>query len=390
MDPVRNPFAPGAGTQPPALAGRDDIILDADIALQRIMSGRSAKSQIFLGLRGTGKTVLLNKVEDMADEHNHITAYVEAPDNGKFLELLLPEMVTALRKFSNVESAKALAHAGLQALRSLVSVFKLSYGEFGLSVDPAPGTADSGNLEKDLVDVFLAVGRAAKSAQKTWTLLVDELQYLSEAELSALIVALHRCGQKQLPILMFGAGLPQIAALSGEAKSYAERLFHFRAIGPLPQKAALAALQKPIEDEGEQIDDEALAAIIKETGGYPYFLQEWGFQIWNLAEVSPIDSSVARAATVSALNRLDEGFFRVRFDRLTPKERDYVFAMAKLGKGPYLSGDVAKKLGLKSKSLGPRRANIIHKGMIYSPEHGSIDFTVPLYDEFLKRLDTGV
>lgn len=385
MDAVRNPFAPGAGTQPPALVARDDIIHDADIALQRIKIGKSAKSQIFLGLRGTGKTVLLNKVEDMAENYHHITAFVEAPDNGKFLELLLPEMVTALRKFSSVEAAKALAHSGLKALRSLVSAFHISYGEFGLSVDPEPGTADSGNLEKDLMDVFLAVGRAAKSAGQTWTLLVDELQYLSLKELSALIVALHRCGQKQLPVLMFGAGLPQIAALSGDAKSYAERLFHFRTIGPLPQQEAVAALRKPIEDEGEKITDEALEAIIEETCGYPYFIQEWGFQIWNLADLSPIDITVAHAATISALKRLDEGFFRVRFDRLTPKERDYVFAMAKLGTGPYLSGEVAKKLGVQSKSLGPRRANIIHKGMIYSPEHGSIAFTVPLFEKFLER-----
>ena len=188
-----------------------------------------------------------------------------------------------------------------------------------------------------------------------------------------------------MPVIFFGAGLPQVAALSGEAKSYAERLFNYPSIGALDINSGKAAIQQPILDEEEVILDEALDIIFEKTQGYPYFLQEWGFQAWNIAENSPIDASVINAATPAALRRLDEGFFRVRFDRLTPKERDYVFAMAKLGKGPYRSSDVADILGERAQSLGPCRAKIISKGMIYSPAHGDIDFTVPMFEDYLRR-----
>lgn len=385
MDPVRNPFAPGAGSQPPELAGRDEIISDADIALQRILLGRQTKSQILLGLRGTGKTVLLNKIEQLAESHGHLTSFIEAPENNSLAELLYPKLHQVLRRLSSVESAKATAHNAMRALRSFASAFKISVGDLSVSVDPETGTADSGNLELDLCDLFVRVGEAAKSAGKAWTLLIDEIQYLTEEELSALIVAIHRISQKNLPVIFFGAGLPQVAALSGEAKSYAERLFNYRTVDALDKAAATAAIRQPIEDEEESISGEALETIIKETQAYPYFLQEWGYQAWNLTESSPITVEDVKRASSAALRRLDEGFFRVRFDRLTPKEREYVIAMAGLGKGPYRSSDVADVLGEKVQSLGPRRAKIIRKGMIYSPAHGDIDFTVPMFDEYLTR-----
>jgi hypothetical protein len=221
---------------------------------------------------------------------------------------------------------------------------------------------------------------------QAWTLLIDEVQYLAESELSALIVSIHRVNQKQLPIMFFGAVLPQIAALAGDAKSYAERLFDFPGVGPLDESAAVAAIRKPIVDEGESITDEALDAIVKQTERYPYFLQEWGYQAWNTADNSPIDTEDFESATTAAFKRLDEGFFRVRFDRLTPKERDYVIAMASVGnRGPYRSSDVAEVLGLSMQKLGTRRAGIIHKGMIYSQAHGDIDFTVPMFADYLRR-----
>ncbi|MFZ4072494.1 MAG: ATP-binding protein [Caulobacterales bacterium] len=385
MDAVRNPFAPGAGSRPPELAGRDAILRDAEIAIQRIVAGRHDKSQILLGLRGSGKTVLLNAFEALAQKHDHVTSFVEAPDGSHLAELLFPKLQQALRRLSGIESAKAAAHAGMRALRSFASAFKIKIGEIAISVDAAPGVADSGNLEFDLVDVFLALGEAAKAAGRGWTLLIDELQYLDEKELAALIVAIHRANQKGLPVLFFGAGLPQIAALTGDAKSYAERLFSFPPIGALEPEAASAAIRQPIQDEGESIDDAALKEIVRATEGYPYFLQEWGFQAWNVAEASPIGFENAEVASVNALRRLDEGFFRVRFDRLTPRERDYVVAMAHLGRGPYRSSEVADSLGENVQSLGPRRASIIAKGMIYSPAYGDIAFTVPRFDDFLRR-----
>ncbi len=385
MDQIANPFAPGTGSQPPALAGRSSILETARIALLRVIKGRHDKSQILLGLRGTGKTVLLNKIEAMAEESGHLTSFLEAPEDNRLADLLYPAVHQVLQKLSLVEGAKAMSHRALAALRGFASVFKIEFGDVSISVDAEPGLANSGNLEVDVTALFQEVGKAAKAAKKGWTLLVDELQYLKKEELSALIVAIHRIAQKGLPVTFFGAGLPQIAALSGNAKSYAERLFDYPPIGALDEQAAFDAIQKPIIDEGEAIDRCALQAIYEKTHGYPYFLQEWGYQAWNAAAKSPINISDIEQASKAALRRLDDGFFRVRLDRLTPKEKEYVRAMADLGTGPYRSADVADKLGQDVQALGPRRAQIIRKGMIFSPAHGDIAFTVPLFEDFLRR-----
>lgn len=385
MDPVRNPFAPGAGSRPPELAGRDSIIDSADIAIQRVLQGRHDKSQILLGLRGTGKTVLLNAIEELAEKHNHLTSFIEAPEDQSLVQLIYPKVHQVLRRLSGAETAKAAAYRAMQALKSFAGKFKISMGDFSISVDPEPGVADSGNLEFDMVDLLLRVGEAAKAAGRAWTLLIDEIQYLSEKDLAALIVAMHRVNQKRLPILMFGAGLPQVAALSGDAKSYAERLFDYPALGPLDKEAAFDAIRQPIEDEGEAISKKSLGIIFQRTKGYPYFLQEWGYQTWNAADRSPFQPRHVEAASPQVLARLDGGFFRVRIDRLTPKEREYVFAMASLGEGPYRSSDVAEQLKESTQSLGPRRAKIINKGMIYSPAHGDIAFTVPMFEDYLMR-----
>jgi len=385
MDPVRNPFAPGAGSQPPELAGRDDVVSDATITLQRVLLGKHAQSQIMLGLRGTGKTVLLNTIETAAEEAGYLTSVVEAPEDKPLADLLYPKLQQVLRKLSLVAAAKAKTHDAMGALRSFASAFKVVIGDVSISVDPAPGVADSGNLEYDLSDLFVAIGNAAKAAGRGWCLLIDEVQYLKQEEFAALIVAMHRITQKRLPVIFFGAGLPQIAGLSGDAKSYAERLFTYPKIGPLDRHAAETAIREPIKDEGEDITQEALSQLVTITQGYPYFLQEWGFQAWNLAAASPIDLDDLDRASENALRRLDDGFFQVRFDRLTPKERDYVIAMAQLGKGPYRSSEVADQLGEAPSKLGPRRAQIIAKGMIYSPQYGDIDFTVPMFDDYLRR-----
>jgi hypothetical protein len=385
MDPVRNPFAPGAGSQPPELAGREEIVAAANTALQRVLIGRPAQSQMLLGLRGVGKTVLLNKIEQIAEGHGYLTSFIEAPEDRTLVDLLYPKIHQVLRKLSLVEAAKTAAHSAMRALRSFASVFKIGVGDLELSVDPELGVADSGNLEYDITELFLKVGEAAKAAGRAWALLIDEVQYLSTEELGALIVAIHRVNQKAMPVLLFGAGLPAIAALTGDAKSYAERLFIFPKVDALSSKDAANAIRQPITDEGESIDEELLAQIVALTKGYPYFLQEWGHQVWNTSPNSPIAINCLEVAKKEALRRLDEGFFKVRIDRLTPKEKEYVIAMARLGAGPYRSADVADVLNERLTSLGPRRAQIIAKGMIYSPAHGDIAFTVPMFDEYLKR-----
>ena len=385
MDPVRNPFAPGAGSQPPELAGREEIIAAAETALQRVLLGRPAQSQMLLGLRGVGKTVLLNRIEQIAEKHGYLTSFIEAPEDRKLVDLLYPRVHQVIRKLSLSEAAKTVTHSAMRALRSFAGAFKISAGDFEVSVDAEPGVADSGNLEYDITELFLKVGEAAKAAGRGWALLIDEVQYLSTEELGALIVAIHRINQKALPVLLFGAGLPAIAALAGDAKSYAERLFIFPKVDALPKDDAINAIRQPIEEEGEAIDADILERIVSSTKGYPYFLQEWGYQVWNVSSHSPIAMHCMEVAEKAALRRLDEGFFKVRIDRLTPKEKEYVIAMARLGTGPYRSSDVAEVLEEKLATLGPRRAQIIAKGMIYSPAHGDIAFTVPMFEEYLKR-----
>lgn len=385
MDPVRNPFSPGAGSRPPELAGREEVVHTAEISLKRVKIGRSAQSQIFLGLRGTGKTVLLNEVEALAKNEGFITAFIEAPENKKLSELLYPTMRQALRKLSAIEQARHVATRGMRALRSFASVFKIKMADVELGVEPEPGVADSGDIIMDLPELFEAIGEAAKAAEKGWVLLIDEVQYLSEEELEAVIVSVHKMSQRNLPVMVFAGGLPQIAKLSGDAKSYAERLFIFPKVGALEEGAARNAISKPLDLEEASATEAALDAIIDVTNGYPFFLQEWGHHAWNVASGSPIQEADVQEATERALTRLDEGFFRVRFDRLTRAEVEYVQAMAELGEGPYKVNDVANRLGKEPKSLGPRRASIIRKGMIYSPSYGEIDFTVPLFDDFLRR-----
>lgn len=385
MDPLKNPFAPGAGSQPPELAGRDHILAQADIALQRVLLGRQGRSQIMLGLRGVGKTVLLNKIEQLAENHYHIASFLEAPEGLGLAQTLYPRMAQVLRRLSAMESARARVVAGMRALRGFAIAFKIGPLEVSLPADPEPGVADSGLLEADLADLFVRIGEAAQSAGKGWALIIDEVQYLRTEELAAVIVALHRASQRGLPIVFFGAGLPQVARLAGEAKSYAERLFTFFSVGALESASAKQAIVEPIRAGGETITSTAADRIIRETQGYPYFLQEWGFQTWKLAQRSPISEDVVEGATKMALEQLDSGFFRVRYDYLTAGERNYVRAMSQLGKGPYKTAEVAKVMKEKITALGPRRANIVKKGIIYSPGHGAVDFTVPLFDEFLRR-----
>lgn len=384
MDRRRNPFAPGAGTRPPELAGRDKIVEDATVALARIRDGRSAKSQMLLGLRGVGKTVLLNEIGRIAERERYRTIELEAPENRRLAEMLVPSLRRLLNRLSTVENARAIATRALRGLQGFASIFKVTVGGADIGV-AEPDLAATGHLETDLPDLLLLVAEAARAADTPVVLLLDEVQYLSTEDLAALIVSVHKLGQRGLPVAFFGAGLPSLAALAGEAKSYAERLFDYPDVGALGEADAERAIREPLRSEGVEIEPAALSAIVERTEGYPYFLQEWGASAWDVAAGSPITLRDADRATTAALLRLDEGFFRVRLDRLTPREKEYMRAMAELGRGPHRSGDIAAALGVKVTSVGFVRKELTRKGMVYSPQHGDTAFTVPMFDQFMKR-----
>lgn len=388
MDPIRNPFAPGAGTPPPELAGRDLLRSTLRVALERSRIGRPAKSAMLVGLRGVGKTVLLDRVRMDAEASGIHTIRVEAPEGRSLPALLAPQLRQALLRLSQSEAAKAHAIRGLRALAGFARKLKVTYGdiEVGIDHEAEPGLADNGDLEHDLQALIEQVGAAARAAGTALALFVDELQYVPEAQLAALITAMHRTEQRQLPVVLVGAGLPQLRGQMGNAKSYAERLFDFPEIGALPPDAARQALVKPVEHEGVQITPEALEEILRVTQGYAYFVQVWGSHTWLAAPASPLTIEDVRTASAAAVATMDEGFFRVRFDRCTPKEKRYLRAMAELGAGPHRSGDIANCVGEKVSSLAPTRSSLIVKGMIWSPNFGDTAFTVPMFDQFMKRI----
>ncbi|MDP2332670.1 MAG: ATP-binding protein [Reyranella sp.] len=391
MDAVSNPFAPGAGTPPPELAGRDELRETIRVAIERVRRGLPARSMMLVGLRGVGKTVLLDRMRDDAESTGIHTLRMEAPEGRSLPALLAPQLRQALLRLSRVERAQELSRRALRALAGFAKSLKIKYAdiEVGLDFDPEPGLADNGDLEHDLQALLAAAGEAAKAAGTAFAIFIDELQYVREEELAALIVALHRTAQRQLPVILIGAGLPQLRGRMGEAKSYAERMFEFPEIGALPRDAAKLAITKPLRDQGVDVTSAALDRIVTETHGYPYFVQEWGKHSWEAAGASPISERNVESASVAAIAALDESFFRVRFDRLTPSEKKYLRAMAQLGPGPHRSGDIAAELDRAVSSLGPTRSQLIVKGMIWSPNHGDTAFTVPLFDEFMRRIMPG-
>ncbi|MGE0484027.1 MAG: AAA family ATPase [Gammaproteobacteria bacterium] len=391
MDPVRNPYAPGAGTPPPELAGRDDLCERIRIALERVKLGRPAKSLLMVGLRGAGKTVLLDRMRDDAEAVGIQTLRIEAPEGRSLPAILAPELRRALLRLSRVEQAADLARRALRGLAGFVGALRLKYQdiEVGIDFEPEPGLADNGDLELDLQALLEAAGRAAREAGTALAIFIDELQYVDEDQLAALITALHRTAQRQLPVVLIGAGLPQLRGHMGRAKSYAERLFEFPEVGPLTVDAAHDAIAKPAAAEGVAFGPGAVERIVAATEGYPYFLQEWGKHAWDAAQASPITLADVEAGSITALAAMDANFFRVRFDRLTPTEKRYLRAMAELGPGPHRSGAVADVLGRDVRSLGPTRAQLIGKGMIWSPSHGDTAFTVPLFDAFMRRIMPG-
>lgn len=388
MDPRTNPYAPGAGNPPPELVGRDEIIEKVFIELDRCRNGFSHRSFLMVGLRGVGKTVLLNHLATNAEADGFAIVSIETPEKRSLPALLAPALRSALLRLDHLASASHMAKKAYRVLASFIGGMKLKYNDLEVSVDieKEPGLADSGDLESDLIDLFVQIGLTVKSHKTALVLFIDEIQYIKETEFAALIMALHKCSQKQLPVSIIGAGLPQLVGQAGKAKSYAERLFLYPEIGPLNKQAAKKAVTAPALRQGVKYTKEALDEILLRTKGYPYFLQEWGRHCWRCAEKSPINGKDSKRATRFAIDELDTSFFRVRFDRLTPGEKRYLRAMAELGSGPYRSGDIAHILKKEVQAVAPIRASLINKGMIYSPDHGDNSFTVPLFDGYMKRV----
>lgn len=361
------------------------------IATERARRGNPAKSVLMVGLRGVGKTVLLDRMRDDAESLGVHTVRIEAPEGRSLPAMLAPQIRQALLRMSQVAQAKELATRALRGLAGFVTGMKVKFNdiEVGLDYAPEPGLADNGDLEHDLQSLLEHVGKAAKAADTALVIFIDELQYVPETQLAALITAMHRCAQRKAPVMLVGAGLPQLRGQMGNAKSYAERLFDFPEVGPLTNAAAQLAIRKPVHDQHADITDDAVSDIVAVTRGYPYFLQEWGKHSWDAAAASPIERDDVERANALSIAALDESFFRVRFDRLTPSEKKYIRAMAELGPGPHRSGAVAEALKREVTALAPTRSQLIVKGMVWSPNHGDTAFTVPLFDEFMRRIIPG-
>lgn len=382
MNPVNNPFTPGAGTPPPELAGREEILEQAKYAILRTKSLKAAKSQIMLGLRGVGKTVLLNRIDQIAEESGGQTAIFEASSSETLPEMMAQQLYRLLLKMDRGKKAGNDLKRTFELLSEFASLFKVKVGDLEVGMSPVKLT---GNLILDLGDLFQAMGEAAKARKTLVVILIDEIQYLKEDDLAALIMAVHKISQKQLPLLIFGAGLPQLAKLVGEAKSYAERLFEYISIDRLNEKSARQALEKPVLKEKVIFEADAIKRIIVETEGYPYFIQLWGSKAWDVADASPITLEDVKTASEAATLSLDTGFFRIRYDRLTERQQEYVRAMAMVGHLPVKSIEVADIMKMSVHKAAPVRDEVIRKGMAYSPSRGLITFSVPKFEEYLRR-----
>jgi len=382
MKATHNPYNPGAGVPPPELTGRDALIEAARVAIARAKAGRPAKSAIMLGLRGVGKTVLLNRFEALAEEEGCQTALIEIDPTNTLAQQLAPPLQQILHRLDRLKKTGADLQKAFGSLRSFASMFKATVADIDFSL---AGPAATGDLSIDLTDLFVAIAEAAKKRDTAIILLIDEIQYLKKGDLGALIMAMHKVAQRQLPLLLFGGGLPQLAKLAGDAKSYAERLFDYPPIGPLDEAGARLALTAPAEREGVKYAKDALDYVVEQTGRYPFFLQVWGAHCWDVAAKSPITLADAKRASETAIAALDEGIFKVRLARLTERQQAYARAMAEFGPEPVNSSDVANAMGLSLSQAAPIRDELIKKGMAYSPERGLIGFTVPKFDDYMRR-----
>lgn len=389
MRPHDNPYTPNAGARPPALVGRDPQLEAFEVLLDRLRRGHTEQSMLITGLRGVGKTVLLGAFEDRARGRDWTTVEAEITKNVEFGPRMAQLVRRALLQVAPKAKWRERGRRAAAVLKSFqVTVSPQGQLTVGLDVDAAEGLADSGSLGEDLTDVLVALGEAAREQDRGVVFLFDEVQFLTTVELEALIAALHKTVQRQLPITLVGAGLPQLPRLAGEAKSYAERLFQFPMIGELDESEASEALTKPAEPLGVGYEEDAVKAIVEYTQGYPYFLQEYGKLVWDGAPASPIRRRDVEDAREAVEAKLDSSFFRVRTDRVTELELQYMRAMAELGADAQAAKDVAGLMDRTSEQLGPTRSRLIEKGLLYTPTHGFAAFTVPQFDRYMRRAHT--
>lgn len=386
MERANNPYTPNAGAPPRYLAGRRAEVEDFRVLLKRLARGYTEQSLVVTGLRGVGKTVLLGEYQKIAADEDWVAVDAEVSKSTRFG----PQMANLARRALLQTSPKARWGDRARAAAAVLKSFSLTMQPdgtltAGLDVEAQAGQADSGSLNDDLADVFEAIGNAAAECSRGVVFLFDEIQFLSKVELEALIGAVHRTVQRQLPVTFAGAGLPQLPGLAGEAKSYAERLFRFPMIGELDRAAAAAALVEPARPEGVTFEPGAVELILEYTEGYPYFIQEYGRAVWNLADGPEVTAADAASARTLVEAELDESFFRSRIQRSTAEERRYMRAMAELGSDAQKAADVAEVLGRTSEQVAPLRARLISKGLLFTPRYGFAKFTVPQFDRFMRR-----
>jgi hypothetical protein len=386
MDRLRNPFTPGAGALPPELAGRSSVIEDGRILAGRSLLGRYEKSMLLLGLRGVGKTVLLKHLAEDARQRGVVPIVAEIRDaDGDFEELAL-RIKAALDAIDFASGMKTAVNRAFSVLRNFVKTFSLNVGEFGISLETTQSAASSGRMELDLCEVLLACSRAAKESGKAIGLYIDELQNLRIEAMRGIIVALHFAAQESLPLYLVGSGLPSIRALVGKSKTYAERMFNYAEVGALSEADVDLAITIPLNNNGIDIESEAISEIYRMTQGYPYFLQEYGYQIWNAAKKSPIAAKDVELIEGDVRKRLDSNFFDVRFDRISGREMEFLRTMSGFPQGgPIATSDIAREMNRSPSAISPIRASLVRKGIIYAPAYGGVAYTVPMFADYLKR-----
>ena len=382
-----NPYTPGAGAMPAYLAGRDDIINNASKALNALKKGYPQQSVIYYGLRGVGKTVLLNRIEESAEEFDILYEHIEIAEKGSFVRQISNSSKKLIHRMSITESAKEVAKKALGILKAFNVSWNPEDNTFSAGLSEPSPYISTGVLTDDLTEMFVSMGRTAVKAGMALCFFIDEIQYMKEPEMEALINALHRVNQLRLPIMMFGAGLPKILKIMGEVKSYSERLFKYFQIDCLSDDDAEAAVVNPAIEFGVTYDSTSIDKIIQLTKGYPYFIQELCSTIWEYSETEAIQLADVEKVIATFLSQLDESFFKVRYERCTKTEHDFLFAMVKCGELPCTISNVAKILRKKVSTISPLRAQLISKGIIHSTGYAEIDFTVPLFDEYLRRIN---
>jgi AAA ATPase domain len=388
VDRQANPYTPGAGARPPLLAGRGEELEDFRVAFARLGAGQFARSFVLDGLRGVGKTVLLNEADVIARERRWITSgVVECNEDDQLPRLMARLCHRALRKLSVAKRMSSSVERALGVLRAFTFVMDgAGTWRFNIDVKTVTGVADSGDPEADIVELLAEVGNAASQHGSGVAFFLDEMQYLGKASLGLLAAAMHGVGQQNAPVLLVGAGLPQLPLMLKNARPYTERLFEYRTIEGLPRPTAANALTVPAERLGVPFDRDALELVLDHTQGYPHFLQQWGETVWRESDGPAITLADAQVAEELVNDELDRRFFRDRYERATEAEAIYMAAMADLGDAPRSSTEIAAHMGMKQKDLSVRRAGLIEKGLIYNPIGIQLDFTVPQFARYLRRI----